>query len=123
MHDQIKVIVKSNYLPNRSKPEQSYFLFSYKVKIINNEPNWIKLLSRHWNIKDANGNVEDIYGPGVVGKQPKILPNEYFEYVSFCPLKTPIGFMKGAFSMVNDKKVEFDVKIKPFRLFVPEILN
>ena len=31
--------------------------------------------------------------------------------------------MKGAFSMVNDKKVEFDVKIKPFRLFVPEILN
>ena len=60
MHDKIKVIVKSNFLPNRSKPEQSYFLFSYKVKIINNEPNWIKLLSRHWNIKDANGHVEDI---------------------------------------------------------------
>ena len=79
--------------------------------------------STKWNIKDANGHVEDIYGPGVVGKQPKILPNEYFEYVSFCPLKTPIGFMKGAFSMVNDKKVEFDVKIEPFRLFVPEIFN
>ena len=123
MNDLIKVKVKSNYLPNRSKPEQSYFLFSYKVKIINDERNWIKLLSRHWNIKDANGYVEDIYGPGVVGKQPKILPNEYFEYVSFCPLKTPIGFMKGAFSMVNNQKVQFDVKIEPFRLFVPDILN
>ena len=123
MNDLIKVKVKSNYLPNRSKPEQFYFLFSYRVKIINNESNWIKLLSRHWNIKDANGYVEDIYGPGVVGKQPKILPNEYFEYVSFCPLKTPIGFMKGAFSMVNNQKAQFDVKIEPFRLFVPEILN
>ena len=123
MEEHVKIIVKSTYLPNRSNPIRLYYLFSYKIKIINNSPITIKLLSRHWNIKDAEGRVEDIFGPGVVGKQPKILAGQYFEYMSYCPLKTPVGFMKGEFRMLNDENVEFDVDIKPFRLFVPEVFN
>ena len=123
MHEHVKIKVKSTYIPNRSNPTKSQYLFSYVIKIINNNSFPIKLLSRHWNIKDAQDGVEDIYGPGVVGKQPIILPGEDFEYMSYCPLKTPIGFMKGEFCMIDDKKKEFDVEIKTFKLSVPEISN
>ena len=123
MYNNIKVKVKSKYIPNQSNPIKCHYLFSYKVKIINNNNFSIKLLSRHWNIKDAQGGVEDIYGPGVVGKQPIIEPGKDFEYRSFCPLKTPIGFMKGEFCMIDDKKKEFDIEIKTFKLSVPEISN
>ena len=61
MEERVKIIVKSTYLPNRSNPIRLYYLFSYKIKIINNSPITIKLLSRHWNIKDAEGRVEDIF--------------------------------------------------------------
>ena len=67
--------------------------------------------------------MEDIYGPGVIGKQPIIAPGKDFEYMSYCPLKTPIGFMKGEFCMIDDKKKEFDIEIKTFKLSVPEISN
>ena len=123
MHKYVKIKVKSTYIASRSNPIKSYYLFSYEIKIINNNSFPIKLLSRHWNIKDEQGGVEDIYGPGVVGKQPIIEPGKDFEYRSFCPLKTPIGFMRGEFCMIDDKKKEFDIEIKTFKLSVPEISN
>ena len=68
-------------------------------------------------------NMNSVQERGTQSKQPTILPGQYFEYMSYCPIKTPIGFMKGEFRMVDDKDKEFDVEIKCFRLFVPEILN
>ncbi len=123
MYNYVNIKAKSTYIPSRSNILKSYYFFSYEIKIINKNSFPVKLLSRHWNIKDADGKVEDIFGPGVIGKQPTILPGQYFEYMSYCPIKTPIGFMKGEFRMVDDKDKEFDVEIKCFRLFVPEILN
>tara|TARA_B110000438_G_C15728235_1_gene613021 strand:- start:503 stop:874 length:372 start_codon:yes stop_codon:yes gene_type:complete len=123
MYNYVNIKAKSTYIPSRSNILKSYYFFSYEIKIINKNSFPVKLLSRHWNIKDADGKVEDIFGPGVIGKQPTILPGQYFEYMSYCPIKTPIGFMKGEFRMVDDKDKEFDVEIKSFRLFVPEILN
>ena len=123
MHKRVKIKVKSTYIPSRSNPMKPYYLFSYEIKIINNNNFPIRLLSRHWNIKDAQGGVEDIYGPGVVGKQPIIAPGKHFEYMSYCPLKTPIGFMKGEFYMIDDKKKEFDIEIETFKLSVPETSN
>lgn len=123
MQEYVKIKVKSAYIPSRSNPSKPYYLFSYNIKIINNNDSVIKLLSRHWNIKDSDGNVEDIYGPGVVGKTPEILSGQSFEYTSYCPLKTPVGFMKGEFRMINYKNKEFDVEIKPFCLSIPEVFN
>mgnify|MGYP001252244252 FL=1 len=123
MQKHIKIKVKTAYIPSRSNPASLYYLFSYQIKIINNNSYTINLLSRHWNIKDSEGKVEDIYGPGVVGKKPEILPSQYFEYTSYCPLKTPVGFMKGEFRMTSAENKEFDVKIKSFRLSVPEVFN
>ena len=95
MKNNVIITVKSKYLADKSLPQKSYFLFSYKVNILNKRADSVRLISRYWNIIDGDGNNEDIYGPGVVGQQPWIKKNERFEYTSYCPLKTPIGKMGG----------------------------
>ena len=61
----------------------------------------MQLISREWIITDADGDVETVQGPGVVGEQPVLDPGESFEYTSFCPLRTPIGSMHGTYQMVT----------------------
>ena len=46
----------------------------------------VQLLTRHWIITDGTGQVEEVKGPGVVGKQPTLAPGESFDYTSGCPL-------------------------------------
>ena len=88
MEKDIIISAKTSYVPEQSRPIQSYFLFSYLIEIRNSSNQTIKLISRHWHIKDGAGASEDIFGPGVVGKTPTIKPNGVFSYSSFCPLKT-----------------------------------
>jgi len=123
MKNSIEITVKPNYVPERSNPVRSYYFFSYHITILNRGGNQVELMSRYWHITDGQGNTEDIHGPGVVGKQPKLFPGEYFEYTSFCPLPTPMGFMEGSFRMIDDNGNEFDAIIKPFRLVAPQVLN
>ena len=123
MKNQIKIKVKTQYLPERSNPLKSYFFFAYHITILNTGENTTQLLSRYWHITDGQGNTEDIHGPGVVGQQPTLDPGESFEYTSFCPLPTPMGFMEGSYRMVNQKGKEFDVLIDSFRLVAPQVLN
>ena len=123
MNSGININVKSSYVPERSNPIQSYYLFTYTVYIENSSNTTTKLLSRYWSITDSLGMSEDIYGPGVVGKTPTIRSKTSFSYSSFCPLKTPMGFMKGSFRMVDEKGVEFDAEIGLFRLIASQVLN
>ena len=123
MKNSIEITVKPNYVSERSNPVRSYYFFSYHITILNRGGNQVELLSRYWHITDGQGNTEDIHGPGVVGEQPKLFPGEYFEYTSFCPLPTPMGFMEGSFRMIDDNGNEFDAIIKPFRLVAPQVLN
>ena len=123
MEKDIIVIAKPSYLPERSSPIQSYFLFSYLIEIKNNSNQTIKLISRHWHIKDGSGGSEDIFGPGVVGKTPTIKPYGVFTYSSFCPLKTPIGSMEGSYIMVNEQGEEFNINIPVIRLIASQVLN
>ena len=123
MEKDIIVSAKPSYVPERSSPTKSYFLFSYLVEIKNNSNQTITLISRHWQIKDGSGVNEDIFGPGVVGKTPIIKPNGVFCYSSFCPLKTPIGSMEGSYIMANEQGEEFSVKIPVFRLIASQVLN
>ena len=79
----------------------------------------MQLQTRHWVITDANGHVEEVRGPGVVGEQPILDPGEFFDYTSFCPLPTPFGTMEGTFQMINAAGEPFDVRIAPFELTPP----
>jgi ApaG protein len=119
----VRVEVKSAYLPERSSPRDGHYFFTYRVRISNEGPEAVQLVSREWIITDAEGEVERVRGPGVVGEQPVLGPGESFEYSSFCPLRTRIGSMHGSYQMVTASGESFDAAIAPFSLAVPTALN
>jgi len=119
----IRVEVTSAYLPERSAPEEGRFLFAYFVRISNVGMERAQLVSRHWIITDADGDEEQVVGPGVVGEQPVLDPGDTFEYSSFCPLPTPVGSMRGTYQMVTGNGETFDAAIAPFTLAVPHAVN
>lgn len=117
----IRVSIESQFLEDESGEDQ--FVFTYHVKISNEGRDVVQLISRHWIITDANGHVEEVKGPGVIGYQPVLKPGETFEYSSFCLLKTPIGTMHGTYQMVNENGTAFNAKIMPFRLSIPYLVQ
>ena len=76
----------------------------------------VQLKTRHWRITDANGRLQEVKGPGVVGEEPLLKPGESFEYTSGVPLPTPSGFMTGSYGMVTAAGEHFDIEIPAFSL-------
>ena len=112
----IRVTVKPEFWPERSKPEAGQFAFMYTVEIANEGAEPAQLRTRHWLITDADGKVEEVRGEGVVGKQPRLAPGEKFEYTSWAMLRTPFGTMRGSYQMVRPGGRQFDVRIAEFAL-------
>ncbi|XP_071693267.1 uncharacterized protein [Rutidosis leptorrhynchoides] len=115
----IRVQVRSVYIEGRSQPLRGQYFFAYRIRITNNSDRPVQLLKRHWIITNANEKSEDVWGIGVIGEQPVILPNNSFEYSSACPLTTPSGRMEGDFEMKHIDKVgskTFNVAVAPFSL-------
>lgn len=119
----VRVQVKSRYVPERSNPEHDAWFFAYTVTLTNEGEDTVKLLTRHWIITNANGDVEEVRGPGVVGAQPVLEPGESFEYTSACPLPTAFGTMHGTYQMVTEDGERFDAEIAPFSLSMPYAVN
>jgi len=119
----IRVQVSSQFLPDRSSHKEQQYVFAYHITITNVGTDTAQLISRHWIITNADGETEDVQGPGVVGEQPLLKPGEHFAYTSFCPLKTNVGTMHGSYTMVTPDGEAFQVKIAPFTLAVPYALN
>lgn len=115
--------MQSAFRPDRSAPAQERFLYTYTVRIRNGGGSAARLLSRHWIITDARGEREEVKGDGVVGQQPHLAPGQSFEYTSFCVLRTPLGQMRGSYTMTRDDGNTFQAEIAPFALAVPAALN
>ena len=115
----VRVHVQSQFDPERSDPSRGQWFFLYTITIANEGSDTVQLLTRHWIITDADGKVEEVRGPGVVGKQPTLRPGESFEYTSGCPLTTAFGLMEGTYQMVTESGERFDAKIAPFTLSEP----
>jgi ApaG protein len=112
----IRVRVASQFLAEESDPEANVWVFVYRVVILNQSERSMKLLSRHWIIRDANGERRDVRGPGVVGEQPELQPGASYEYRSSCPLTTPWGTMEGSYRCTWEDGSQFDVRIGRFFL-------
>src|SRR5471030_751725 len=112
----VRVEVLSQHSPENSKPQQGQWVFQYTVRITNQGTVTVQLLSRHWIITDALDHVEEVKGPGVVGETPTLAPGESFKYSSWCPLKTPVGMMRGTYQMLRMGYNYFDIEIAPFAL-------
>ena len=119
----IRVQVEARYLAEQSSPRDNQYLFAYRIRISNEGTEAAQLISRHWIITDADGHVEQVQGPGVVGEQPLLGPGSSFEYTSFCPLRTSVGTMHGTYQMVKANGDGFDAVIAPFTLATPNALN
>jgi ApaG protein len=119
----IRVTVRTQYLPDQSSPADRRYVFAYTVVISNEGTNPAQLKSRHWIITDGMGRVEEVRGPGVVGKQPRLDPGEEFEYTSGCVLRTGHGSMRGTYQMLRDNGDAFDAEIATFQLSLPHSLN
>ena len=115
----VRVRVKSMYDPERSHPGRNQWFFLYTITISNEGSDTVQLMTRHWIITDAAGQVEEVRGPGVVGEQPILGPGESFEYTSGCPLTTPFGTMKGTYQMVTRAGEQFDAEVAEFELSEP----
>jgi ApaG protein len=116
----ICVEVIPHYIAEKSSPESQYFFFAYQVFISNQSDRGVKLLNRHWVIRDGQKKERFINGEGVIGQRPYIAAGETFEYTSFCPLNTPTGNMRGKYEFMDDTKNNFWVKVPLFFLRTPE---
>lgn len=119
----IKISVRAVYVPEQSSPRARRYVFAYTVTIANEGTASAQLKSRHWIITDADGKVEEVRGPGVIGQTPQLAPGEQFEYTSGCVLTTPRGEMRGTYQMVRPDGGGFDANIAPFSLSLPFSLN
>lgn len=116
----IAVQVQPFYLEDQSTPEESHYVWAYRVRIQNKGDETVQLRTRYWRITDARGRIQEVRGPGVVGEQPVLKPGEMFEYTSGCPLPTSSGFMVGSYQMENAGGETFDIAIPAFSLDSPD---
>jgi ApaG protein len=119
----IRVEVETSYIEEQSDPRDQRFVFSYTITIRNEGAVPARLMTRHWIITDANGNVKEMRGDGVVGEQPYLKPGQGFRYSSGAVIETPVGTMQGSYQMVADDGERFDAPIAPFRLAMPGVLH
>ncbi|QUD87345.1 Co2+/Mg2+ efflux protein ApaG [Phenylobacterium montanum] len=116
----IVVRVVSEYQSNHSDPLEGRWFWAYTIEIENRGSETVQLISRRWLITDALNRTEEVAGPGVIGEQPRLKPQEAFRYTSGCPLTTASGEMRGAYQMLTDDGEVFDVEIPAFSLHLPE---
>jgi ApaG protein len=113
---QFLVEVQPEYLADQSTPDEDLYVFAYTITITNTGDVTAQLISRTWNVNDANGHTEKVKGLGVVGQQPLLKPGQSFEYTSGTRLRTPTGTMHGSFFCVAEDGEKFDTDIPMFVL-------
>ena len=102
-------------------------VWAYEVTIYNKGERPVKVLSRHWVITDANGEITEV-GPGaygILGETPTVGPGKAVRYTSSTPLKTEYGTMEGSFELevqpaegepAEDEPRNFDARVGRFGL-------
>ncbi|MGY0505973.1 Co2+/Mg2+ efflux protein ApaG [Luteimonas sp. e5] len=119
----IGIQVASRYLEEESSPEDGRWVFGYTIRIENHGSQAAQLTHRHWVVTDADGQVEEVHGQGVVGEQPRLEPGEGFEYSSGVVLGTSLGTMHGHYELLADDGTRFSAEIPAFTLTTPRTLH
>ena len=117
------VHVEPRYIPGESAPEQGRHVFAYTIVVENVGEQAARLMSRRWLITDGDGRKQEVQGPGVVGKQPRIPPGDSFRYTSAAVLETAVGCMEGHYEFHADDGAAFTVPIPAFTLAMPNAVH
>ncbi len=123
LSDTVRVEVSPMYLAEHSDPDDNMYAFAYDITIINDGAQSVTLCSRHWFISDGDGDMQEVKGQGVIGKQPVIEPGEQYHYSSGVALGTPVGSMRGYYVMQANDSTLFHADIPVFTLAANNILN
>lgn len=118
-----KVTVNTRYLNEQSQPEKSRFVHAYDIAISNTGSETAQLISRKWHIIDANNEVQEIQGMGVIGEQPTLEPGQSYSYTSGVVIATDTGTMTGSYTMRTPEGEEFETDIPMFALVKPSALH
>ena len=113
---QFLVEVAPQFLQDQSNPDDALYVFAYTITITNTGEITAQLISRTWNVNDANGHTEKVKGLGVVGQQPLLKPGQTFEYTRGTRLRTPTGTMHGSFFCVAEDGEKFETDVPMFVL-------
>ncbi len=117
--DGIRVQAQAQWIEEQSDPDNGRWFYAYRIVITNEGSAPARLLARHWIILDADNHREDVRGPGVIGKTPRLAPGQKFEYTSTCPLRTAWGTMEGSYTFERDDHSVFEAAIGRFFLVLP----
>jgi ApaG protein len=116
MSDGIRVTVRPRYVEARSRPAVHEYVFAYRVRIENAGAGTLQLLRRRWQVHDSIGEDHHLEGDGVVGQQPVLHPGTVHEYQSYCVLRSPTGWMEGAYVLADRHGTERTARIPRFDL-------
>jgi ApaG protein len=102
--------------PNEIDGQPPQYVWGYRVLVLNNSEQTIKLLGRKWTLIDADGKRQDVSGQGLMGLQPTLKPGQSFRYVASCPLPTHWGTMEGSIIAETPDGQTFDAEVGRFYL-------
>lgn len=120
---EIAVHVETAFIERESDPVNGRHVFAYTITVMHRGGEPARLVNRYWLITDGNGKQEEVRGPGVVGKQPRLEAGQAFRYTSACILETPVGVMQGHYEFHTDEGDVFEAPIEPFTLAVPNVVQ
>ncbi|MDF7674265.1 Co2+/Mg2+ efflux protein ApaG [Acetobacteraceae bacterium ESL0709] len=116
----ITVTVRPIWIEELSDVKDQIFTWVYHIIIENGGEEAMQLTGRTWSIFDGAGNEVSAYSDGIGGELPVIAPHAHFEYTSGAELRTPSGFMSGAYhARLVEEDHYFDVTIPMFSLDSP----
>lgn len=123
MSHSIHVAVTTKHLKMQSQPHKNRFVYEYTITISNQGSQIAQLISRYWHIEDANGKVQEVEGPGVVGMQPFLQPGSSYTYSSGAIIETETGIMQGNYFMQLEDGQDIKVPIPAFALVPPHAIH
>lgn len=115
----VEVLPRPSYLGHQG----DQYAFAYEITITNRMDKPVQLLNRHWIITHGDGRIEEVFGEGVVGEQPRLRPGQSFTYASGAIIPTRSGSMSGSYEFTTDDGELFKVTIPEFVLAAPESLH
>lgn len=115
----IEVKVQPSFVDHESSPEDGVYVWAYEVEIANRGQNPIRICNRRWKIVNAHGEMIEVTGEGVIGRQPLIPPGETWSYISYTNLTSSSGIMYGSYECENNEGSLFQVDIPAFSLDSP----
>mmetsp|Transcript_30931 Transcript_30931/g.97561 ORF Transcript_30931/g.97561 Transcript_30931/m.97561 type:complete len:254 (+) Transcript_30931:332-1093(+) len=103
----------------RGRAQAGLWVFSYRLRVRNESDEPVRLLGRHWMIRNADGSVHaevPKWGAGIVGQTPLLSPGAAFEYASGTSLSSPNGSIEGAIRAERGDGHNFEAAVGCFPL-------